>query len=85
MTSVAAWIRDYLSTLLGMPAERISLDCGVNAYGLDSVDAVLMAGELEEAFGVSIDSGTFLQHETIAAAVAWFERELARQRAQGRS
>jgi phthiocerol/phenolphthiocerol synthesis type-I polyketide synthase B len=68
-TRVREWVRDYLVRLLGMPAEAISLDCTLADYGLDSVDAVVMAGELEFAFNLEIDPAAFLQYDTIEAMV----------------
>jgi acyl carrier protein len=74
---VRVWIRDYLAKLLGISSESVSLDTELDTYGLDSVDAVLMAGELEDALNIEIDPAAFLQHPTIEAMVSWLEQQAA--------
>jgi acyl carrier protein len=58
------WVRSHLANLLGVAPASIALDRSLADYGLDSVDAVLMAGELEEALGAEIDPASFLQFDT---------------------
>jgi acyl carrier protein len=64
-----AWVRGHLGRVLGIAPDLIALDRTLADYGLDSVDAVLMAGELEEAFGIEIDPAGFIQFDTIEAMV----------------
>lgn len=70
------WVQNYLGRILGVTPLLIDMDMTLHDYGLDSVDAVLMAGELEEAFSVEIDPGTFLQYPTLAAMVTGLASEL---------
>ena len=58
------WIRGHLAQRVGVPPEEIAFDRTLGDYGLDSVDAVLMAGELEEALGIEIDPAAFIQFDT---------------------
>ena len=58
------WVRNHLASLLGVPQDSIVLDQSLADYGLDSVDAVLMAGELEETLNIEIDPASFLQYDT---------------------
>jgi acyl carrier protein len=58
------WTRNHLGRLLNLAPESISLERSLADYGLDSVDGILLAGELEEAFGVEIDPASFLQFDT---------------------
>ncbi|MGP0070942.1 MAG: acyl carrier protein [Bryobacteraceae bacterium] len=67
---VSEWVRAHLSKRLGVAPESIDFEKGLGTYGLDSVDGVLMAGELEEAFGVEIDPARFLQCESFEQTVA---------------
>jgi acyl carrier protein len=64
------WVCEYLGKLLNIAPESIALDRKLSEYGLDSIDAVLMAGELEEAFGLEIDAASFLGYDTLAATIA---------------
>jgi acyl carrier protein len=49
--------------------ESVALDKPLGTYGLDSVDAVLMAGELEEAFGIEIDPASFIECDSFEAVI----------------
>jgi acyl carrier protein len=64
------WVRAHVARVLGVPPESIDLEKGLSTHGLDSVDAVLMAGEIEDAFGIEIDPGRFLQYDSFQAIIA---------------
>ena len=67
------WARAYLAHLLARPLEEIDLFRPLSEYGLDSVDAVVMAGEMEAHFGVQIDPATFLREATLGELIAELE------------
>jgi acyl carrier protein len=58
------WARAYLGHLLGRPEAEVDLYRPFNDYGLDSMDAVVMVGEMEEHFGAELDPALFLQETT---------------------
>ena len=64
------WARGYLAELLARPAESIDLFRPLAEYGLDSVDAVVMAGAMEEHFGIEIDPAAFLREATLGELIA---------------
>ncbi len=66
------WAIAYLAHLLDLPADEIDLMRGLVDYGLDSMDAVVMAGQMEEHFGVEIDPATFLRPEPVDVVIAGF-------------
>jgi len=72
-TRLRRWVRDYLATTLGIPESEVELDRTLDSYGLDSIEAVLMAGGLEEELDVEIDPAAFLQYRTIEEMVAALE------------
>lgn len=63
--AVRAWITEFLTSLLALEASAIRGDVRFNNLGLDSVDAVVMAGALEEHFDTEIDATLFLRNATI--------------------
>ena len=75
-SKVRAWVRAHLARYARMEPGDVSFDRALADFGMDSVDAVLMAGELEEATGVEIDPATFLQYDTIGQMVAALEKSL---------
>jgi polyketide synthase 13 len=76
-TDLQSWARAYLGYLAGLSAEQIDLERELGCYGLDSVDAVLMAGEMEQVFGIEIDPASFLQYPTIGASLRALEQNCA--------
>lgn len=67
------WVRGYLARVIGIPEPEVELERTLDSYGLDSIEAVLMAGGLEEELGVEVDPAAFLQFPTIEAMVAALE------------
>jgi acyl carrier protein len=67
---LSEWIRSHMAQVLGVEPECIGLDKELSSYGLDSVAAVLMAGELEEAFCVEIDPASFIDCHSFKAIIA---------------
>lgn len=66
---VRQWIVSYLADLLDVPEAEIKPDELFKAYGLDSADAVIIGGALEENFDVEIDATLFLRNESINALI----------------
>lgn len=73
---VGAWVLDRLAALLATGAEKIDLDKSIYDYGLESVDAVILAGEFEEAFAVEVDPGAFVQSPTLRGVIAGLQEAL---------
>lgn len=53
--ALRTWMIDYICSVLALDAATFSTSATFDSYGLDSVEAVLMAGLMEEEFGVQID------------------------------
>ena len=68
--NVRLWATAYLAHLLDRPPSEIDLYRGLAEYGLDSMDAVVMAGAMEEHFGVEIDPAAFLGEATLGELIA---------------
>ena len=67
---VKDWIVAYIADYSGVPQESVKLDTPFSHYGLDSSDAVIVGGALEERFDVEIDATLFLRNEDIASLLA---------------
>lgn len=63
------WLRNYLAQVRGVAPESVTVDKGLSSYGLDSIDAVLMAGELEEAFSVEIEAARFIASDLFSEII----------------
>ncbi len=63
--SIASWMTSYVSAVLNLPPDAFSPSDQFDAYGLDSVEAVIMAGVMEEEYSVVIEPTELLDHPSI--------------------
>jgi len=62
--TLRAWMVRYITAVLDLPHD-VSTAQAFNEYGFDSVEAVVMAGVMEEEFGVPIDPIRLFEHPSI--------------------
>ncbi len=67
--TLQTFVRNHLAKLLGIAPDAVALDRKLSDYGLDSVDAVLMAGELEEHFDIEINPASFIRYPTFETMI----------------
>ncbi|BBK32680.1 acyl carrier protein [Stella humosa] len=72
---IQAWLATYLAEQMGVPPEMIGPDVPFETYGLDSVDAVVMASALETEFAIEVEPALFLRNPTVDAVYAELEEE----------
>ncbi|WP_419897794.1 acyl carrier protein [Roseomonas sp. USHLN139] len=65
------WMVAYIGGVLTLP-EGVPTAATFDSYGFDSVEAVVMAGVMEEEFGVQVDPVQLLEHPSIDAFCAAF-------------
>ena len=70
------WVRNHLAQVRGVTPESVTVDKKLSNYGLDSVDAVLMAGELEEAFGIEIEPAHFLACDSFSEIITTLSADI---------
>jgi acyl-CoA synthetase (AMP-forming)/AMP-acid ligase II/acyl carrier protein len=63
---VREWLRQWLIARVGIEPEEIEFQRRFDDYGLDSLTAVELSGELEDWSGVELTPATAWQHPTIA-------------------
>ncbi|MCT8160152.1 acyl carrier protein [Pseudoruegeria sp. SHC-113] len=74
---VKEWMISYIASVLDCEAETIEADATFDILGLDSVEAVIMAGLMEEEFRVAIDPLELYENPSIAAFAAHFVKQHA--------
>ncbi|MDU0293219.1 acyl carrier protein [Saccharothrix longispora] len=62
-----AWLVERVAEYANVPAERVSTDVDLTEYGLDSISALTMCTDIEDAFGVSVEPTALWDHTTIDA------------------
>lgn len=70
--TLRAWMIQYITTVLDLPEGKLDTAESFATYGLDSVEAVVMAGVMEEEFRVPIDPMMFFEHHTVDDFVQTF-------------
>lgn len=64
------WMIEYISEVLKVDSAALSTSATFDSIGLDSVEAVVMMGVMEEHFGVEIDPALLFESPSIDAFVA---------------
>lgn len=70
--ALAAWMGQYICAVLGLDEATLDPGATFDSFGLDSAEAVIMAGAMEEEFGVEIEPSLFFDTPTIGGVVAAF-------------
>lgn len=63
--AVVAWILDDLVSRLKLERHRIDTGVPLNQYGLDSMQAVMMSGDIGEWIGVEVPPNALYEHPTV--------------------
>ncbi|MBE1530658.1 acyl carrier protein [Actinomadura algeriensis] len=61
------WLRALLAEELGLPPGAIDPDTPMSAYGLDSIKAVTLLGDIEDHVGFEIDPNALWEFPTVAS------------------
>lgn len=63
--TLRTWIRNALAQALGLKAADIDDDRDFDAYGLPSLEAVMLTGDLEDLLGRPVDAEAALEHGSV--------------------
>jgi acyl carrier protein len=63
--TVTKWLTGKLAQRLEVPATEIATDKYFDEFGLDSTEALVLSGELEEWLGFELDTTALWYHPTI--------------------
>lgn len=75
-TEIQAWIVAYLAGLLGVDSDELDVKIPFDRYGLDSLAAIGMTGELENWLGSPIDPTLIYDYPTIESFAQHLTEEL---------
>ncbi|MEZ0029441.1 acyl carrier protein [Kitasatospora sp. MAP12-15] len=62
-----AWLIDKLATRLSIDPEQVNVEQYFDEFDLDSTEALILAGELENWLGFELEATALWYHPTIAA------------------
>jgi acyl carrier protein len=63
--SVITWAKTYLASELSREISGSDLERSFTDIGLDSLDEMVMVGQMEEHFGIEFDPVTLLQYPIV--------------------
>src|SRR5437879_5373742 len=75
--TIETWLVERIATLIGEPAEEIDLLEPLDHFGIDSAEAVIMAGELEDWLNVVLPPTVLADLPTISSLSAYLSQLLA--------
>jgi acyl carrier protein len=64
------WLTDRLAVYLDRLPDTIDPTVPLAEYGMDSVGALSLCGDIEDAFGIAVDPSLAWDHPTVVALVA---------------
>lgn len=67
--SARGWLLDRLAVYLRRPAEGIDPTVPLAEYGMDSVCALSLCGDLEDVFGLEVEPTLLWDHPTVDSLV----------------
>jgi acyl carrier protein len=67
VSEIRAWLIQAVASRTRLSTEEISPDEPIHRYGIDSLERVNLAYELERWLGRSIDAADLIEHTTIEA------------------
>jgi acyl carrier protein len=65
--TLQAWLTARVATYVQRAPEQIQPDVPLTEYGLDSVYALTLSGDIEDHLGISVDPTVMWDHPTINA------------------
>ncbi|MFE7659505.1 acyl carrier protein [Streptomyces celluloflavus] len=74
---VREWLVDKLAGRLGTTPADIDVDQYFDDFHIDSTEALIIAGELEEWLGAEVQTTAMWYHPTIARLAQYIEEESA--------
>ena len=66
--SIENWLVNQLADVLSLSADTIDVNESLTRYGLDSIDAVTLVGDLEDWLDLELPDTLLWDHPTIAQA-----------------
>jgi acyl carrier protein len=72
-----AWLTDRVAFYLEVPASTVSPDVKLVEYGLESVYALALCGDVEDEFGIEVEPTLAWDYPTVEALTGLLQERLA--------
>lgn len=74
MSELRTWMIERVAEYLERTPEQIEPDVSLASYGMDSLYALVLCGDIEDHLGIVVDPTLAWDHPTIDAIVAFLEQ-----------
>lgn len=71
LVKIQNWLVEQIAEQLSLDVSKIEITEPLTRYGLDSIDAVTLVGELEDWLDMDLPSTLFWDHPTIAKSAEY--------------
>jgi acyl carrier protein len=75
---IRSWLVDRIAYYVMLPAQEIEPDVSLAEYGLDSVYAFALCGEIEDTLGIPIEPTLLWDVDTLATLTAHLAERVSR-------
>ncbi|MFJ9520383.1 acyl carrier protein [Kitasatospora sp. NPDC101801] len=72
---IKSWLTERLASHLSRPESEINAEVPFVEYGLDSVAALSLFGDIEEKFALYLEPAVAWEHPTVTAMAAFLDQE----------
>ena len=70
LEAVTQFLRERIAARTSTPLEEVQADSVLTDLALQSIDAVLVCGEVEDEFGIELDPTAIFEHKTVGGFAA---------------
>ena len=74
---ILKFLTERVARLTKQTPDAITEDANLVDIGLQSIDAVLLCGEVEDTFAIELDPATIFEHETLGSFAADIRTRIA--------
>lgn len=75
LQNIQEWLVDKVAVRIGVAPVEVDVDQYFDTFGLDSTEALVLAGELEKWLGREIETTALWYHPTIAELAQYLKEE----------
>lgn len=75
--AIAGWLAEQIADYLKVPADRLQPNVPLAEYGMDSVFALALCGDIEDRFEIPVEPTLAWDYPTIEQIAVFLQREVA--------
>jgi acyl carrier protein len=76
-SEVQAWLAEKVAHRLNVSVDEVDVDQYFDEFGLESTEALVLAGELEKWIGMELETTALWYHPTISQLAEYIVEELS--------